>query len=62
MDATREGSVWPGYVQQAVNQMNDTKIQTLFFKYKNSSGHPKVAEQKEMADQLIQFIDKNIKW
>lgn len=62
MDATREGSVWPGYVQQAVNQMNDSKIHTLFFKYKNSSGHPKVAEQKEMADQLIRFIDKIIKW
>ncbi|MDD2799742.1 MAG: SGNH/GDSL hydrolase family protein [Bacteroidales bacterium] len=62
MDATREGSKWPEYVQEAVKRMNDSKIYTHFFKYKNTPGHPKVAEQKEMADDLIQFIDKNVKW
>jgi hypothetical protein len=62
MDATREGSPWPGYVQEAVHAINDKNIFTLFFPYKNTPGHPKVAEQKVMADTLIDFIEKNIEW
>lgn len=62
MDATREGSPWPGYVQKATAQLNDPKLYTCFFKFKNANGHPNVAEQKTMADTLISFIDKNIKW
>ncbi|MDR3652129.1 MAG: SGNH/GDSL hydrolase family protein [Paludibacter sp.] len=62
MDATREGSVWPGYIEQAAKQLNDPKIYTCFFKYKNTDGHPKVPEQQAMADSLIKFIDKNINW
>lgn len=62
MDATRVGSPWPGYILQAAKQLNDPKIYTCFFNYKNTNGHPKVAEQKVMADSLIKFIDKNIKW
>jgi lysophospholipase L1-like esterase len=62
MDATREGSAWSGYIQKAVSQMNDAKIYTHFFPYKNTPGHPRVTEQKAMADSLISFIEKNIKW
>ncbi len=62
MDATRENSPWPGYVKKAVEELNDKKIYTHFFKYKNTPGHPIASEQKEMADSLIEFIDKNIKW
>jgi len=62
MDATREGSKWPGYIQKAVDQMHDGKIYTHFFPYKNTGGHPNVAEQQRMADDLIKFIDQNIKW
>jgi len=62
MDATREGSAWPGYVQKAATQLNDPKIYTCFFDYKNTGGHPNVDEQKVMADTLIKFIDRNIKW
>jgi len=62
MDATQEGSVWPGYIQKAVDQLNDAKMYTHFFKFKNTGGHPNVAEQQAMADDLIDFIDKNIKW
>ncbi len=62
MDATREGSLWPGYVQSAVSQLNDPKIYTHFFEYKNTPGHPNVAEQRVMANSLIEFIEKNIKW
>ncbi len=62
MDATKEGSPWPGYIQKAVNDLSDPKIYTHFFKYKNTDGHPKVNEQKAMADSLIVFIEKNINW
>jgi hypothetical protein len=62
MDATRKGSAWPGYIQKATTQLNDPKTYTCFFDYKNTGGHPNVAEQKVMADTLIKFIDKNIKW
>jgi hypothetical protein len=62
MDATRKGSPWPSYVESAVNQLNDGKIKTLFFPYTNKDGHPGREENKAMAKQLIDFIDKNIDW
>ncbi len=57
MDITREGSPWPGYVQQAANTFND-KVHTLFVPYKNSPGHPKIEEQKIIADRLTDLILK----
>jgi len=62
MDATKEGSKWPNYIRKAVENLSDKKTYTHFFKYKNTPGHPKVSEQKDMADDLIAFINKNIKW
>ena len=62
MDATREGSPWPGYIEKAVSKMNDKKIYTHFFPFKNTPGHPNVEEQKVMADDLIKFMESNIKW
>lgn len=62
MDATREGSVWPGYIKTAVDQLNDPAIYTHFFPFKNTGGHPNVAEQHQMAESLIGFIEKTIKW
>jgi len=62
MNATQQGSKWPGYIETAVKGLADSKIYTHFFPYKGTPGHPKVAEQKIMADDLIDFIDKNIKW
>lgn len=62
MDITREGSLWPGYVTKAVEKLNDHKIYTHFFKYKNTAGHPSIEEQKQMANSLIDFINQTIKW
>jgi hypothetical protein len=62
MDASKTGSPWPGYVQEAVKQLNDTRIYTHFFEYKNTGGHPSIKEQQAMADSLIDFIDQHIKW
>lgn len=62
MDITREGSAWPGYVQKAVNGLQDDKIYTHFMPYKNSPGHPTVPEQQAMAQSLIQFIESKLGW
>ncbi|MBS1532035.1 MAG: electron transporter RnfD [Bacteroidetes bacterium] len=62
MDATKEGSPWPGYVEKAVAELGDKNIYTHFFPYKNTPGHPNVKEQQAMADDLIGFIDQHIKW
>lgn len=62
MDATKEGSPWPGYIEKAVAELNDKNIYTHFFPYKNTGGHPSAKEQQAMADDLISFIDKKIKW
>lgn len=62
MDATKEGSKWPGYVKQAVTNLNDRKIYSLIVPFKGTSGHPSMSEQRDMANSLIQFIDKNIVW
>ena len=62
MDITRKGSPWPRYVEKAVSELRDSKIYTYMVAYKNTTGHPKVHEQKMLADGLIQFIDDHIKW
>ncbi|RYU92192.1 electron transporter RnfD [Mucilaginibacter terrigena] len=62
MDATREGSEWPGYIQKAVAGLHDKEIYTHFFPYKNTPGHPSVKEHQDMADDLIAYITKTFKW
>lgn len=62
MDATRDGSPWPGYIRQAVCELKDSNIYTHFFPYKNAQGHPKIKEQQVMAESLIRFIDQHVKW
>lgn len=62
MDATKDGSPWPGYIQSAVGQLNDKKVFVHMFPYKNTPGHPTIKEHQTMADDLIKFIDANIKW
>ena len=62
MDATCEGSCWPGLVEEAVKQVNDPKIYTFFEPYKNTPGHPNIQEQQTMADHLCEFIEQNIEW
>ena len=62
MDATKAGAPWPGYIEQAVASLNDKSIYTHFFSFKNTAGHPNVAEQQVMARDLIQYIEQNVKW
>ena len=56
MDATREGSKWPAYIDKAVASLKDKRIVTHFFPYKDTPGHPKLHEQQAMAEDLIAFI------
>lgn len=62
MDATNEGSEWPGYIEQAVEMTNDQDIYTCFFPYENIQGHPEVEDHKKMADILIRFIEDKGLW
>ena len=62
MDATKPGSPWPGYIDKAVAELHDKRMYTHFIPYKNTPGHPSAKEQQAMADDLIAFIDRNIKW
>ena len=62
MDAVKDGSPWPGYVQKAVTQIGDKNIYTHIFPYKSTPGHPSKKEQQVMAEDLIAFIDQHIRW
>ena len=62
MDITREGSPWPGYIEKAVTGMEDEKINTLFVPFKQTPGHPRIEEQKAMANKLIEFIEGKMDW
>lgn len=61
MDATQTDQ-WPGYIKKAAASLADNKIYTCIFPYKGTPGHPNIKAHQDMADQLISFIDKNIKW
>jgi hypothetical protein len=62
MDATASGSPWPGYVTKAAQSLNDKRILTHFIPYKKTSGHPSIREHQQAADDLIKFMEKNVKW
>ena len=52
MSATASYSPWPGYLQNAVNQLNttygDSKVYSLIFPY-GGNDHPRIARHAEMA-------------
>ncbi len=59
MDAVDKGSKWPSYIQSAAESLNDKKIYMKIFEPKNTPGHPRIEEQKVMANELIKFIEDN---
>lgn len=62
MDASKTGSPWPEYVQEAVDELDDRSITTLVFPYIEHDGHPRVSDNEKMADQLIDYIARYLKW
>jgi len=65
MDATKAGSVWPGYVSQAVTNLQekgDQRIDTLFFPFTGYGHHPRVRHHQANADLLTAFVRKKMGW
>lgn len=62
MDAAKENSKWMDYIQIAATNLNDKMIHTHFMPYLEASAHPSIKDNKKMANDLIQFIENNIKW
>ena len=62
MDAAKEGSKWRMYIETAVTNLKDNKMYTHFMPYIPASTHPSIQDHEEMAESLIQFIDKSIDW
>ncbi len=67
MDATQEGSPWPGYIEAAVDNMrtqfNDTKLGTLFFQFDPAwTKHPRVRHHQAMAQLLSDYISEQVGW
>lgn len=60
MDVTKQNSKWIGYVKKAVTNLNDNNIYSHIVPFKATPGHPSIKEQEDIAQSLIQFIDKNI--
>ncbi len=62
MDAVKEGSKWPGYIEKAIGNLNDEAVYTHFMPYIEATAHPSIKDQEAMANSLIKFIEKNIDW
>jgi hypothetical protein len=65
MDATRAGSVWPGYIKSAVadmRQSGDQRIDTVFFPFTGYGQHPRLKHQRNNAEILTAFIRKKMGW
>ncbi|GAB2685032.1 SGNH/GDSL hydrolase family protein [Mucilaginibacter koreensis] len=62
MSAVQPGSPWPGYVAQAVANLHDRKMLTFLFSPVKGYAHPRVADDRKMADELIAFIKGHVKW
>lgn len=56
MDATAEGSPWPGYIHQAVVQMADGNMSECIFPYIGGDRHPRIVHHQAMADQLTAHV------
>jgi hypothetical protein len=64
MDATQDGSPWPGYIQQAIDSLNNTysdfNVYTTIFPFDGLWTHPHAPQHAAMAQQLTDFIIANI--
>ena len=66
MDATKEGSKWPGYINTAVARMkqdNPTeKMDTIFFEFTGYGAHPRVKHHQVNAAKLTAFVKQKMNW
>ncbi|KXX71022.1 hypothetical protein [Flammeovirga sp. SJP92] len=59
MDIVKEGSPWPGYVQEAMKKTKSPNLNFLRMPYLAKTAHPSANMHQEMANTLIEFIEKN---
>ncbi|RYD76235.1 MAG: electron transporter RnfD [Sphingobacteriales bacterium] len=66
MDATKEGSKWPGYITTAVTRIKQDnpkeKMDTIFFEFTGYGAHPRVKQHQANADKLTAFIQQKMHW
>ncbi|ATO33569.1 Cellulase/esterase CelE [Dickeya dianthicola] len=66
MDATKPGSVWPSYINAAVERMknryNDPNISTLFFDFNGYEAHPRQYQNLINSAVLIKEIERIMNW
>jgi hypothetical protein len=67
MDATKIGSPWPGYITEAVKNLQiedgDTLLGTHFFPFDPTwTKHPRVRHHQKMADSLSAYINNKMGW
>jgi lysophospholipase L1-like esterase len=66
MDATKEGSKWPGYIRSAVDQMRseqgDNRIDTLVFPFTGYGAHPRVRQHEANAALLTEMVRSKLGW
>ncbi len=66
MDATKEGSKWPGYINTVVARIKQDnpkeKMDTLFFEFTGYGAHPRVKHHQANAAKLTAFIKQKMNW
>jgi hypothetical protein len=66
MDATKEGSKWPGYITTSVARMKQEnpkeKMDTIFFEFTGYGAHPRVKQHQANAAKLTAFIQQKMNW
>ena len=64
MKATQSGSLWPGYIQLAIDSLQSTysdyNVYKVIFPYNNLNTHPHALQHAIMAQQLTAFIISTI--
>lgn len=66
MDATQEGSKWPGYIESAINKLKtqepEAKVDTFFFEFTGYGQHPRIKQHHDNAEKLSRFIAAKMGW
>lgn len=66
MNATQQGSPWPGYIKLAIEHIKyqepDARISSVMFDYNGFKKHPRVAQHHANATKLAQLIATQMDW